>query len=85
MFNSKIGKNNRFSKFGVSAIKKRNGAAPKRHPIGLKFFGGRFFSDVIPKSLMEHKLSKLVLFWDTLNCYTDKACAVDATDFLYDN
>ena len=27
---------------GVRAIKKRGGAAPKRHPIGLKFFGGRF-------------------------------------------
>ena len=38
----KLAKNNRFVNFGVSAIKKGGGAAPKRHPIGLKFFGGSF-------------------------------------------
>ena len=51
MFISKIGQNNRLSNFGVSAIKKGVGAAPKRHPIELKIFWGSFFSDVIPKSL----------------------------------
>ena len=43
-------------------IKKRGGAAPKRHPIALKFFWGKFFSDVIPKSQTEHELSKLLFF-----------------------
>ena len=52
--------------FGVSTVKKGGGAAPKRHPIGLKFFWESFFGDVIPKSLTEHKLSKLLFFWDTL-------------------
>ena len=53
-------------KFGVSAIKKGGGAAPKHHPIGLKFLGESFYSDVIPKTLTEHKLSKLLFFWDIL-------------------
>ena len=44
------------------ANKKRGGAAPKRHPIALKFFWGKFLSDVIPKLQTEHKLSKLLFF-----------------------
>ena len=66
IFISTIGQNNRLSNLGVSAIKKGGGAASKRHLIGLKFFRGSSFSDVIPKSLTEHKLSKLLFFWDTL-------------------
>ena len=62
----KIGQNNRLSNFGLSAIKNGVGAAPKRHPIGLKFLGGSFLGDVIPKSLTEHKDSKLLIFWNTL-------------------
>ena len=58
----KIGQNNRLSSFGVSAIKKGGGAAPQRNSIGLKLFWEIFVSDVIPKSLTEHKLSKLLLF-----------------------
>ena len=39
----KLGQDNRLSNFGVSAIKKGRGAAPKRHPIGLKNFLGEVF------------------------------------------
>ena len=60
----KIGQNNQLSNFGVSAIKKKGGATPKSHQIGLKIFGKSLLSDVIPKSLTEHKLSKLLFFWD---------------------
>ena len=35
---SKTGQINGLSNFEVSAIKKGGGAAPRRYPIGLKFF-----------------------------------------------
>ena len=67
---SKIGQNNQLSTFGVSAIEKGGGAAPKCHSIGLKFLWGSFLVMWSQNRWRKTNFQNF-FFWDTLPAWLE--------------